>query len=282
MRAALISNANLAGDSCNRGPLLAVLLGLSMGSTCTGSPAVSLFGDDLCRGLRYWSIIEPNTARFARRCSAACSSTALSHCAVQPTLRFGRPWPLPVFHYYNDGDEDITRFPGQTYQEDLSPLRLPRDFRGKLAAVASLLQAIPMEQRPRNLLRFLRRKGPVFIVVTPGEAPHVVPMPSFPGAVKSGDSVDARMPWWPIVTALRTDRHRHTPGGAADPLDEGVAASDRAEVMRQMQGPAASVVAPASVDPSLTDKEAVCNIAVDLRFEHLSRAFAAGTGQFYY
>jgi len=95
--AALLSNANLVGDNCNRGMLLGSLLGLVYGAHNLPTHLIA--------GLHRRAEIEATVAAFSRSLVSpqlAVLRTArveASGARIVMTPRFGRPSPLPILRY---------------------------------------------------------------------------------------------------------------------------------------------------------------------------------------
>jgi hypothetical protein len=119
LRAALLANANLGGDSTHRGALLGAVLG-----ACCGAAAIPR---DLLAGLAaFRGPAAPAVDAIASAVEGAVTTGAAAH-------RFGRPAPLAR-----------------------APAPIPRDFPGKLAAVAAEADAAG----GLALLRYVKGYGP--------------------------------------------------------------------------------------------------------------------------
>ena len=259
----------------------------------------------MCSGLRYWHLIEPATAEFSRRSAAplyassrpevplAGAADAAPRRASPCSLRFGRPWPLPAVRYGHGGTGSRQGGAGSSAPEWCGGLLAPTDCRGKTAAVAQLLRLLPArvgdsDCRERVALRFVRGVGPVALCSRRGEATQAEPLlPRGASRFEAHQLLeDGTQAWWPLVSALRKDwRVRVGVAACALPLDEGVAAADRAEVLSVM-GAAKSVPSTSSshpaVDAALEDGDSAVNSAMDRSSGVDGLVYAPGTGQFYY
>jgi hypothetical protein len=129
LRAALLANANLGGDNCNRGMLLGSVLGAVLGRS--GIPA------DLVEGLVRGEEVLASLGKFSGLCAQAAASSPSS--ALKG--RLGRPYICPL----------LSSPTGR-----LGPLLAPRDFREKVGTLQRMASALGGEGEGVHTLRFFR------------------------------------------------------------------------------------------------------------------------------
>lgn len=264
-RAALLSNANLCGDSCNRGMLLGALMGAAVGAR--NIPADLVGG--LYRADALGAVIDALADGVARSLQgAATGGGAPRQQALHP--RFGRPRPLPLLRYVA-----VATPAGGEPTAGVGAYAAPRDFRGKLAAVATDVGRAGVPNGSR--LRYVRGVGAV-----------VLPPPLQPGAAASlaaapAEHVDALLAR--VLPPVSTGDDLSSVADASPPaIDAGDAAADRAAALAALAGggngsggtaaPAAGAAEPSSasapaaprtsirlaeLDPALVDGDSATN-----------------------
>lgn len=204
---ALVSNANIVGDSCNRGMLLGATLGSIFGaSNLPGHLIEGLFRRDELRGLM---------AAFSGRVIAPQWTEASLLPASRRWPRFGRPWPLPLASYTGAW-----------------PIAAPCDFPAKAAAVAADLHlaaaslGLPLAAAAERLV-YLRGHGPA-VIVGSGVDAAVRLLPVRPDTPSEAAAVVC------VLSALASARQV----AVATPTElvEGDAAADRAEALAALEG----------------------------------------------
>lgn len=314
LRAALLSNANLAGDSCNRGALLGALLGAAL-----GAPAIPR---DLLEGLQRGPELRTTAAALA-----ACAVAPLALDRAQEAripCRFGRPWPVPRVRF--DALPSLLAQEGRcetggSAADAVTGFFAPVDCAHKLRAISTICATLPSppitspaHTHQPTVLRFLRGTGAVSLITSPGALARVVPLalpagvlptllsPGFPA-----NASHAEEPWVARILALRqalcvsvaetswasaatSERARDAlterVGAGALQLDEGDAATDRALVMQAQAKSAESAVYASQsaslaglrvrVDSAYINTESATNISLDSVVGASAGARAAG------
>jgi hypothetical protein len=218
LRAALLSNANLCGDNANRGMLLGALMGAAVGGR--NIPADLVGG--LYRADALAAVIDALADGVARsfQTAAAAGRRGGGGAQLQPLRpRFGRPRPLPLLRYVAaDSSAAATAVVG----DGVGAFTAPRDFRGKLAAVAADAARAGV---PGSRLRYVRGAGPV--VLPPATSPLA-------HADANVDALLARvLP--PMKTAAGADAAAAA-AASLPAIDAGDAAADRAAALAALAG----------------------------------------------
>ena len=224
LRAALLSNANLGGDCCNRGMLLGAVLGCVVGAS--GLPPDLVGG--LLRRPQLVAAIDAFAERAARQLlgeserqgggAAAAAAASAAAVAAAPPLepRFGRPSPLPRRAYTSS-----------------SAVRAPRDFEAKLALMREHARAAGVA--PHHLRYVRGAAGPFAVVEARGARALAAPASAPP------QPLCARLA---LVAVDLGGGARAAAAAPAATLTEGDAARDRAEVLG---GRAAAPVAASAI-----------------------------------
>lgn len=221
-RAALLANANLGGDCCNRGMLLGSLLGCIVGES--NIPA------DLITGLyRYDELRSSIDALADAICKHMEQSTQTKACsgadgdARRVTTRLGHSWPLPLAGYTSK-----------------SVIRAPVDFRSKTQLIHQQASEAGL---PVHCLRFIRGLSwnPIAVVPDRIECKWEWATMMIKGhkQIAELDSHHAI-----IAVALRSSHPDRAVMTTTNALEAGDAAADRAEVLAAMSGAQASAAAP--------------------------------------
>jgi hypothetical protein len=273
VRAALLSNANLGGDCCNRGMLLGALLGCVAGAESLPHDLVG----GLLRAPGLAAALDAFVERTARQLlgqpapgavgdAAASAPVAMAAATVLPP-RFGRPSPLPRRAYSAH-----------------SAVLAPRDFTAKLARMREHARAAGVV--PQRL-RYVRGAAGPFAVV---EARGVRALAAPAGALQP---LCAQFALLPVTVGGGA---RAVPAAPAAALAEGDAARDRAEVLGGGRFapaiPAAAAHLYSSSSPALLSTEQLARLEADMgdavfvegegEAREGAAAAAAGVGVFYY
>ena len=224
-RAALLSNANLAGDNCNRGMMLGSILGAAFGERS--------IPPDLIRGLYRHDELRRTVESLADMIVASFPKQAAAAGAFP---RFGRPRPLPLL-----------RYPAAS-GDSAAVISAPRDFTAKLRRIqsdarrAAAGDAGEVSGSGSGRLRYVRNVGPVVLPSWRTASDVITPLASTQGGGQArvlAPSIAA-----PIV------------GGGANALaaaammDSGDAAADRAAALAALQAGSNGTLTSALASPA--------------------------------
>jgi len=243
LRAALLSNANLGGDCCNRGMLLGAILGCVSGADAVPRDLI----DGLHRRGELLAVVDSFAERVARHLEAGPPSVT----------RFGRPSALPP-RAYSAGDSAAGAQSG-------SELRLPTDFPGKIEAIAAHARAagVPVEH-----MRYVRDSHTPFAVV-PAGGDVAQRLGAGGGLALSPTSVLV-----PVPTAA-------APRGHLRGLDAGDAARDRAQALAALHGTSIAAAAAQPSEPSGLTREQLKKLDASAG-DAVHLPSANGVGVFFY
>lgn len=217
LREALLANANLGGDCCNRGMMLGGVLGAVLGRS--GIPA------DLLQGLARRQEALAAAAGLSALCLSASAAAATAGAGVGAG-RLGRPLASPLLASPSGA---------------LGALRVPVDFEGKLRALRELAAA---EGVPVSALRFFRH-----LHGAAGRVPAGFVAQRDCGSGGGGAPQGRASPglWLRAVYGGDSGAAAARGSGALERLEEGVAVRDRIEALAGLQrGGVAAAAAPAA------------------------------------